>query len=213
LWCEQNCVQKQRVVLLTIQLWRILIGVPTMWHLRRKTRTLNLESDAELWHKCSFREDRHGYHWTLFKSQKGNSYLLIAMDYFVRWPEVYTNSNQEASTAVSMLVTKFFCHFGAPGEHCSYQGLNFNSWLLQVLRRLGVCKTKNYSLHLPSEGMAEVSGWASEGSCYDATEKLGWEATLQAECKPSRQLEQSMPMWHLGRSYMCSATFCLWLLP
>jgi hypothetical protein len=83
---------------------------------------------------------------------------MIAMDYFLRWPEVYAISNQEASTVVNMLVTKVFCHLGALGEHYSYKGLKFNRWLLQVLRHLRVCKRQNYSLHLPSEGVAEVSG-------------------------------------------------------
>jgi hypothetical protein len=130
------------------------------------------------------------------------------MDYFLRWPEIYTISNQEASPLVNMLVTKFFCHLQVLGEHCSYQGLNTNSWLLQVLQRLTVCKRQNYSLHLLSESMVEVSGWASERGCFDATEKLGWEATLQAECQPSMWQEQRMPIWHLGRSYIsCDLLF------
>jgi hypothetical protein len=82
-----------------------------------------------------------------------------------------------------------------------------------VLRHLRVCKRQNYSLHLPSEGVAEVSGWACEEGCFHATEKLGWEATLQAECQPSMWLEQRMPIWQLRRSYMCPATCYFWLLP
>jgi hypothetical protein len=36
---------------------------------------------------------------------RGNRYLLIAMDYFTKWPEVYPISNQEASTVADTLVT------------------------------------------------------------------------------------------------------------
>jgi hypothetical protein len=47
-------------------------------------------------------------------SDQGNRYLLIAMDYFTKWPEVYTISSQEASTSAEALVANFFCHFDIP---------------------------------------------------------------------------------------------------
>jgi hypothetical protein len=46
------------------------------------------------------------------RSGQGNRYLLIAMDYFTKWPEVYAIPNQEASTVAEALVTNFFCRFG-----------------------------------------------------------------------------------------------------
>jgi hypothetical protein len=62
---------------------------------------------------------------------------MIVMDYFTKWPEVYTIHNQEAST-----VTNFFCRFGIPRELHSDRGSNFESRVLQVvLRRLGL---RNY---------------------------------------------------------------------
>jgi hypothetical protein len=49
-------------------------------------------------------------------SDQGSRYLLIAMDYFTKWPEVYAIPNQEASTVAEALVTNFFCRFGIPRE-------------------------------------------------------------------------------------------------
>jgi hypothetical protein len=49
-------------------------------------------------------------------SDQGNGYLLIAMDYFTKWPEAYALPNQEASTVAEALVTNFFCRFGIPRE-------------------------------------------------------------------------------------------------
>jgi hypothetical protein len=43
------------------------------------------------------------------RSDQGNRYLLIAMDYFAKWPEVYAIPNQEVSTVAEALVTNFFC--------------------------------------------------------------------------------------------------------
>jgi hypothetical protein len=53
------------------------------------------------------------------------------MDYFTKWPEVYTIPNQEASTVAEALVANFFCCFGIPRELRSDQGRNFKPHLLQ----------------------------------------------------------------------------------
>jgi hypothetical protein len=46
------------------------------------------------------------------QSNRGNRYLVIAMDYFTKWPEVYTIPNQEALMVAKVLVTKVFCCLG-----------------------------------------------------------------------------------------------------
>jgi transposase InsO family protein len=90
------------------------------------------------------------------RSDQGNRYLLIAMDYFTKWPEVYAIPNQEASTVAEALVTNFFCRFGIPRELHSDQGRNFESHLLQeILQGLGVSKTRTTPLHPQSDGMVE----------------------------------------------------------
>jgi hypothetical protein len=38
------------------------------------------------------------------ESESENRYLLIAMDYFTKWPEVYVIPNQEVSTVADALV-------------------------------------------------------------------------------------------------------------
>jgi hypothetical protein len=63
------------------------------------------------------------------ESDKGNRHLLVAMDYFTKWPEVYAIPNQEASTVADALVT-VFCRFGVPRELHSDKGRNFESQLM-----------------------------------------------------------------------------------
>jgi len=78
------------------------------------------------------------------ESDRGKRYLLVAMDYFTKWSEVYAIPNQEASTVADALVTHFFCRFSVPIELHSDQGRNFESRLMQeVLERLGVKKLQN----------------------------------------------------------------------
>uniref|UniRef100_H3AH72 Gypsy retrotransposon integrase-like protein 1 n=1 Tax=Latimeria chalumnae TaxID=7897 RepID=H3AH72_LATCH len=46
----------------------------------------------------------------------GNCYLLIAMDYFSKWPEAYPLKNQETITVAEALVNQFFTKLGVPAE-------------------------------------------------------------------------------------------------
>jgi transposase InsO family protein len=86
------------------------------------------------------------------ESNSGNQYLLIAMDYFTKWPV----ANQEVSTVADALVTKLFCPFGVPRELHSDQGRNFESQLMQeAWEWLGISKTWTNPLNLQSDGMVE----------------------------------------------------------
>jgi hypothetical protein len=67
------------------------------------------------------------------QSHRRNRYLLTAMDYFTKRPEVYPIPNQEALTVAEALVTNFFCRFGEARELHSDQGRNFESRLMQEL--------------------------------------------------------------------------------
>lgn len=87
---------------------------------------------------------------------QGNRYLVIAMEYFKKWPDAYAVPNQEASLVVVIaLVTIFFCHFGVPRGLQNDQGRNFKSCLMQVLQCLGVGKTRTTPLHLRQDSMAK----------------------------------------------------------
>jgi hypothetical protein len=67
------------------------------------------------------------------RGDQGNRYLLIAIDYFTKWPEVHAIPNQESSTVEEAVVTNFFLRFRIPLELHSDQGHNFEFRLLQEL--------------------------------------------------------------------------------
>ena len=56
-----------------------------------------------------------------------NQNILVVMDYFREWSEVYAIHNQEANTIVNVSLNKRVCLYGAPIELHSDQGRNFVS--------------------------------------------------------------------------------------
>ena len=93
---------------------------------------------------------------SLPESNRGNKYLLIAMDYFTKWPEAYPLPNQEVITVAKVLVEEMVCRFGVPLEIHSDQGRNFESLVFsEMCRILGIRKTRTTRYHPQSDGMVE----------------------------------------------------------
>ncbi|UYV81786.1 K02A2.6-like [Cordylochernes scorpioides] len=90
------------------------------------------------------------------KSDLGNKYILVIMDYFTKWPVAVPIPDQEASTLSEALLQDWVCIFGVPRILHSDQGRNFESNIFQELcRRLGIEKTRTTPLHPQSDGMVE----------------------------------------------------------
>ena len=90
------------------------------------------------------------------KTDDDNKYLLMCMDYFTKWPEVYPIANQEAETIAKVLVEQIVCRFGVPLKIHSNQGRNFCSKVFnEMCTLLGVKKTQTTPYHPQSDGMIE----------------------------------------------------------
>ena len=89
-------------------------------------------------------------------SDRGNRYVLTAMDYFTKWPEAYAIPDQEAETVCNALVEGMFSRFGVPEELHSDQGRNFESRVFACMcEKLGIYKTRTTPLHPQSDGLVE----------------------------------------------------------
>ena len=90
------------------------------------------------------------------ETESGNRYVMVAMDYFTKWPEAYAVPDQSAQTTASRLLGDFFCRFGVPEELHSDQGRNFESQVMaEVCEKLGIVKTRTTPLHPQSDGLVE----------------------------------------------------------
>ena len=88
--------------------------------------------------------------------ESGNTYVLVASDYFSRWVEAYGIPNQEAVTVATKLVDELFCRFSIPEQIHSDQGRQFESNLVQeICKLLHVNKTRTTPYHPQSDGLVE----------------------------------------------------------
>ena len=89
-------------------------------------------------------------------SESGNSYILVATDYFTRWAEAYPIPNQEAGTIAKKLTDEMFLQFSPPEQLHSDQGGQFESCLLaEVCKVLHIHKSRTTAYHPQSDGLAE----------------------------------------------------------
>uniref|UniRef100_A0A3P9L4N5 Gypsy retrotransposon integrase-like protein 1 n=1 Tax=Oryzias latipes TaxID=8090 RepID=A0A3P9L4N5_ORYLA len=90
------------------------------------------------------------------RSEKGNRFILTAMDYFTKWPEAYCLPDQEAETVVDALVEGMFSRLGVPEAIHTDQGRNFESKVFAAMcEKLGSHKTRTTPLHPQSDGLVE----------------------------------------------------------
>ncbi|GFW68793.1 retrovirus-related Pol polyprotein from transposon 412 [Trichonephila clavipes] len=91
------------------------------------------------------------------RSSDGNNNILVVMDYFTKWPEVYPIPDQEASNIAEVLVQHWISRYGVPLQLHSNQGRNFDSAVCKRLCEiLGIDKTWTTALHPQSDNMVEV---------------------------------------------------------
>ncbi|XP_076660385.1 uncharacterized protein LOC143363724 [Halictus rubicundus] len=90
------------------------------------------------------------------KSMTGNRYALVVVDYFSKWPEVIPLPNQKATTIAKTLLTDVISRHGVRLELHSDQGRNFESSVFkELMRLLGIRKTRTTPLHPQSDGLVE----------------------------------------------------------
>ena len=90
------------------------------------------------------------------RTPRGQHYVVVAMDYFTKWPEAVAIPYQEAATVCEVLIEGMFSRFGVPTELHSDQGRNFEAKLfMEMCKQLGIHKTRTTPLHPQSDGLVE----------------------------------------------------------
>lgn len=94
------------------------------------------------------------------ETESARQYLLVAMDFFRKWPEVYPKRNQDTVIATKLLRDEFFTIFGDQDTENMQQGRGFDAKVFQQVCRMLV-KTIGGIQH-PKGGREEKLGWCWE---------------------------------------------------
>jgi hypothetical protein len=67
------------------------------------------------------------------ETEEGNRYILVAVDYFTKWPEVKATRKADAKTVVKFLYEEIICRHGPPIHLHSDRGTHFVNQLVEGL--------------------------------------------------------------------------------
>ena len=90
------------------------------------------------------------------ESENGNSYVLVAGNYFTKWMEAYAIPDQEATTVAQKMVDEMFCRFSTPEQLHSDNGAQFESKLMkEICKTLHIKKTRTTPYQPQCNGLVE----------------------------------------------------------
>eukprot|EP00112_Aurelia_sp_Birch-Aquarium-sp1_P012429 Seg2613.2 transcript_id=Seg2613.2/GoldUCD/mRNA.D3Y31 product="Transposon Ty3-G Gag-Pol polyprotein" protein_id=Seg2613.2/GoldUCD/D3Y31 len=115
-------------------------------------------------------------------SESGNTYALVIVDHFTRWPVVYSVENIEAET-LAVKVQDFIHTYGCPEELLSDRGSHFTAELIKALcKQMGVKKIYTCAFRPSSNGLNEhLNGTLFQGVKMYASQKPStWDKYLDA---------------------------------
>ena len=86
----------------------------------------------------------------------GMRYIIMAIDYFTKWPEARVTDNIRAPTVARFLFEDVICRYGVPKGIQTDNGKSFNCQLLQELTdRFGIRFDTSIPYHPESNGLVE----------------------------------------------------------
>ena len=89
-------------------------------------------------------------------TREGNRYIVVAIDYFSRWPEARPLKAANADTVATFLYEEIICRFGAPRTLQSDRGMHFVNELIQRLtKRFKIRHSLSSPYHPQSNGLVE----------------------------------------------------------
>src|SRR6266498_2048923 len=114
-------------------------------------------------------------------TREGNRYIIVAMDYFSRWPEARSLKAANADTVGTFLYKEIICRFGAPRILQSDRGTHFVNELIQRLtKRFRIKHSLSSPYHPQLNGLVErFNKTLCEGIAKLAEEVDQWDKFIQ----------------------------------
>ena len=90
------------------------------------------------------------------RTEQGNRYIIVAMDYFTKWPEAKAIENIHAETVAKFIYEEIICRHGVPQEILSDRGTSFVNQIIDKLCENYQTKHRLTSPYRPqTNGMVE----------------------------------------------------------
>ena len=91
------------------------------------------------------------------RSEKGNTFLFVIIDYFTKWVEIFPLKDSKAHRLVTILKDDIFTRFGVPRELVSDRGPQFTGHeIANLCKTWGVTQKFTTSYH-PQANLTERS--------------------------------------------------------
>ncbi|CAB4439642.1 unnamed protein product [Rhizophagus irregularis] len=89
-------------------------------------------------------------------TKRRNRYILVAMDYFTKWPEAKATKRDTAEEVVKFLYEEIICRHGCPQKIISDRGTHFNNKIVSMLmERFDIKHNLSTSYHPQMNGLVE----------------------------------------------------------
>ena len=69
------------------------------------------------------------------RTQQGNRYIIVAIDYFTKWPEAKAIADIKASTVAKFIFEEIICRMECLGKYCRTEELHLLTMLLIICAR------------------------------------------------------------------------------
>jgi hypothetical protein len=90
------------------------------------------------------------------QTQKGNKYIIVAMDYFTKWPEAKAVKEATAKEVSEFIMDEIICRHGCPKKILSDRGSHFNNEMIRELtEKCGIKHNFSTPYHPQSNGLVE----------------------------------------------------------
>ncbi|CAM4912454.1 unnamed protein product [Rotaria socialis] len=89
------------------------------------------------------------------KTRRGNTYILVVIDYFTKWVELFALANTKAKTIAQLFVDEVLCRFGFPVRVISDNGVQFISNIFVNVCQVLDIKHQRTPLYHPQSNLCE----------------------------------------------------------
>ena len=92
----------------------------------------------------------------LLATETGNRYIIVAIDYFSRWPEARAVKKANAETVATFIYEEIICRYGTPKVIQSDQGTHFVNETIRLLtEKFRIWHSLSSPYHPQSNGLVE----------------------------------------------------------